>query len=151
VVNELLKPYNDMTLFRRSALEYALELSIYNFDIMLELLKIYDMQGCSFGFSEMMTQLTQKGVQHETMGFLQFRFSTNWQDPQVFKSYLKKFKKYDYKNKLDLKSVKGQALKLANYEQLEKVIEYESYINRSYYSQNLLNFQEMLFDFSDSY
>jgi len=70
IVNELLKEVEGTMLLRRVLLEYGLEQSEYNFDFMLELLKIYDECGCSIAFNQMMIKLTQKGVQHESMGFL---------------------------------------------------------------------------------
>lgn len=51
VVNDLLREHSEYVLFRRSLMEYALEESEYNFDIMLELLKIYDQYGCSISFN----------------------------------------------------------------------------------------------------
>ncbi len=53
LINDILKPLNPSTnlkidevlLYRVGLLEYALELSPYNFDIQLQLMKIYDMLG----------------------------------------------------------------------------------------------------------
>jgi len=43
----------------------------------------------------MMMQLTQKGIQHESMGFIQYKFANKWADSEVFKTFWKKFQKYD--------------------------------------------------------
>lgn len=67
------------------------------------------------------------------MGYLQYRFSRNWADISLFKGFVKKFNKYDYSNKKDLKEVKVNALKLNNYEQLEKTIEFEEFLSNSYF------------------
>lgn len=58
VINELLEPLelskSDSTyLYRIGLLQHALDLSPYNFDIALALLRIYDRKGLSTSFNQM--------------------------------------------------------------------------------------------------
>jgi len=51
ILNDLLKSDSENVLFRRSILELALIRSEYNFDFMIELIKIYDEFGCASSFN----------------------------------------------------------------------------------------------------
>ena len=67
-----------MDLLRIGVLEHALAASPYNFDIQLALARIYDAHGLSIQYKQALEDLGIKGVQQESMGFLQLRHSIEW-------------------------------------------------------------------------
>jgi len=67
LINEVLEPLfkseiDNLTLYRIGLMEYALERSPYNFDIQLQLVKLYDQLGLSPSFQQGITNLNLKGV-----------------------------------------------------------------------------------------
>lgn len=56
--------------FIASLLEYAYKISPYNFDIVMSLVKLYDMLGVSNSFMTSHSDLDLKGVLLESIGFL---------------------------------------------------------------------------------
>lgn len=94
---------DSLVLYRITLLEHALELSPYNFDIQMQLVKIYDSLGLSISFHQNYSGLGCKGVQLESMGFLVLRHTIDWGDYNSFKSFMQKYRKYCSKNFSDLK------------------------------------------------
>ncbi len=83
VINEVLEHQfkghiDSLVLYRIGLMEYAMERSPYNFDIQIQLLKIYDSLGLSASFNAAMNGLNLKGVQLESMGYLQIRHVYDW-------------------------------------------------------------------------
>ncbi|CDW74130.1 UNKNOWN [Stylonychia lemnae] len=132
-----------LVLYRIAILEYALEISPYNFDISLALLKIYDTYGLSTSFNQIFQSLGVKGVQLESLGFLALRHSIDWQEQNIFKSFLLKYNKYSKMNSLNLKQSKMKALTDLNFDQIENFVEYEDYLNNSYFSQMVRSFNNI--------
>jgi N-acetyltransferase B complex (NatB) non catalytic subunit len=66
------------SVYRIGLMEYAMERSPYNFDISLQLLKLYDRLGLSPSFQQALSNLNLKGVQLESLGYLQFRHALDW-------------------------------------------------------------------------
>lgn len=68
------------------------------------------------------------------MGYLHFRHSIDW---CAFESVLKpidvKYSKYWQLNALNLRQLKQQSFNENNYEQIENFVEYENFLNRSFY------------------
>jgi hypothetical protein len=65
MINELFEEdleFNSNALYRIALLEYAFELSQYNFDIQLQLTLLYDKHGCSISFQQSLESLNLKGV-----------------------------------------------------------------------------------------
>eukprot|EP00347_Sterkiella_histriomuscorum_P023059 403336110 len=149
VINELLEPLdsteNDSNyLYRITLLEFALEKSPYNFDIALALLKIYDKQGLSTSFNQVVQSLGLKGVQLESMGFLVLRHAVDFRETNLFKSFTLKYNKYSKMNSKNLKECKMKALTELNFDQIENFIEYEDYLNNSYFAQVMKSLSQMI-------
>ena len=61
----------------------------------MALVKIYDSHGLSMQFRQALDSIGIKGVQQESMGFLQLRHSIEWgQLEQLFKASYAKYVKY---------------------------------------------------------
>lgn len=130
-------------------MEFGLERSPYNFDIQMRLLKLYDALNLSPSFNQAMIALNLKGVQLESMGFLHFRHILATGELSLFKSFMVKYNKYSKLNMQNLKTCKAQALKDNNYDQIENFIEYEDFINNSYFNM-LTKFLGYLVDFHEN-
>lgn len=137
MINESLEQDSQVTsnvLYRIALMEYAMELSPYNFDIQLQLALLYDKLGLSVSFKQAHDNLNLKGVQLESMGYLHLRHSVDY---AAFESILKpvyvKYQKYWSLNALNLRQMKQQSFNEDNYEQIENFVEYENFLNRSYF------------------
>ena len=120
---------SEQDLFRIGILEYALSLSPDNFDIQMALLKIYDSLGISLLFKQAHENLNMKGVQLESLGYLNFRHSIEWgQVEGIFKPINVKYQKYWMLNENDLKRLKHESFKEDNYDQIENLNEYEAFL-----------------------
>ena len=120
---------SEQDLFRIGILEYALSLSPDNFDIQMALLKIYDSLGISLLFKQAHENLNMKGVQLESLGYLNFRHSIEWgQVEGIFKPINAKYQKYWMLNENDLKRLKHESFKEDNYDQIENLNEYEAFL-----------------------
>lgn len=150
LINEILEQgsqeIDQWVLYRIGLLEYALEKSPYNFDINLQLVKIYDRYGLSPSFQQAFSNLGIKGVQLESMGHVQLRHVLNWGEIAQYKSFSVKYAKFFKLNMQNLKSCKLKALQDNNYDQIENFIEYESFIANSYLNQ-IFRFYQYLVDF----
>ncbi len=130
-------------------MEFALEKSPYNFDIQVQLVKLYDQLGLSPSFLAGMNSLNLKGVQLESMGYVQMRHIIDWADIQQFKQFQVKYNKFFKLNIQNLKTCKAKALTDNNYDQIENFIEYEDFIANSYFNQ-ISRFISYLIDFIES-
>ena len=90
LINEVLKPFSQIEahhswvlLFRIGLLEFSLEQSPYNFDIQLQLMRIYDDLGCSGSFNSSIQYFGLKGVQLESMGYLVMRHCLDWGEVEM--------------------------------------------------------------------
>ena len=147
LINEALEDLNDeadrkkgqiseQDLFRIGLLEYALSLSPDNFDIQMSLLKIYDSLGISLLFKQAHESLNMKGVQLESLGYLNLRHSLEWgQYDSIFKPINTKYQKYWMLNENDLKRLKHESFKEENYDQIENLNEYEAFLKASYFNR----------------
>lgn len=85
-------------------------------------------------FQQAHENLGLKGVQLESMGYLHFRHSVEF---GAFESVLRpidtKYSKYWQLNALNLRQLKQQSFNENNYEQIENFVEYENFLNRSYF------------------
>jgi hypothetical protein len=75
IINECLEPLfkseiDSIVAYRIGLMEYALEKSPYNFDIQVQLVKLYDQLGLSPSFLAGINILNLKGVQLESMGYV---------------------------------------------------------------------------------
>jgi hypothetical protein len=114
-------------------LEYALEISPYNFDINIALLKIYDMLGSSFHFTYAHSELDLKSVLFESLGFMQLRHSIEFgYSEALLKPFNVKYVKYQAQNEKDLSALKQTSLTENNYDQIENFVDYERFHNLSY-------------------
>ena len=78
---------------------------------------LYDKCGLSISFKEAEENLGLKGVQLETLGFLQLRHCLEWGTYEnIFKHRVIKFKKYLTKNAVELRELKHDSFKENNYE-----------------------------------
>jgi len=131
-------------LYRMSLLEHALDQSPYNFDIQMALVKIYDHYGLSISFQSAHANLNLKGVQLESMGYIQFRHSLEFGTVEsILKPILTKYTKYWQLNEQDLRRLKLNSLKEDNFDQIENFIEFEGFLQKSYFHhvQAMLNRQ----------
>lgn len=135
MINEALEGEDHANvLYRMALLEYALELSPYNFDIQLQLVLLYDKLGLSVSFNQAHNNLNLKGVQLESMGFLQLRHTLEWGAYEnVLKPIYQKYQKYTSLNALNLRQLKQQSFNEDNYDQIENFVEYENFLNKSYF------------------
>lgn len=85
-------------------------------------------------FQQAHENLGLKGVQLESMGYLHFRHAVEF---GAFESVLRpidtKYSKYWQLNALNLRQLKQQSFNENNYEQIENFVEYENFLNRSFY------------------
>ena len=121
-------------------LEYAYDQSCYNFDIQLSLLKCFDELGLSTSFNESFNSLDVKGVQLESQGFLYARHAIKWNNFSNFQLLHPKYLKYVKHNTRDLSDCKLGALRDFNFDQLENFIDYEEYLNHSYYGAFVIEY-----------
>ena len=127
---------SQLDLFRVGLLEHALSLSPYNFDIQMALVKLYDSQGQCIQFKSALDGLGIKGVQQESMGFLQLRNSIEWGSlDSLFRPAYLKYQQYTDFNERDLKELKHKSFKADNWDQVENFIEYERFLKSSYFSK----------------
>ena len=116
-------------------LEYALEISPYNFDINVALVKIYDRIGASFHFTYAHSELDLKSVLFESLGFLQLRHSLEFgYADALLKPFCIKYGRYQQLNDKDLCDLKQTSLNEKNYDQIENFVDYERFIANSYFS-----------------
>ena len=102
----------------------------------MSLLKIYDSLGISLLFKQAHETLNMKGVQLESLGYLNFRHSIEWgQIDSIFKPTNTKYQKYWMMNENDLKRLKHESFKEENYDQIENLNEYEAFIKSSYFNR----------------
>lgn len=121
---------------RIGVLEYALNLSPYNFDIQLALVRIYDSHGLSLQFRDALQNMGIKGVQQESMGFFQLRHSLEWgQLEALFKPSYARYQKYAQYNERDLNQLKHKSFQADNWDQIENFIEYEQFLKQSYFER----------------
>jgi hypothetical protein len=76
------------------------------------------------------------------MGYLHLRHTVDWGTFEgLFKSTNQKYSKFWQLNALNLRQLKQQSLNEDNYEAIENFVEYENFLNRSYFHhlQVLLN------------
>lgn len=127
---------SEVDLLRIGVLEYALKQSPYNFDIQMALVQVYDSNGLCVQFREALDGIGIKGVQQESMGYLQLRHSLEWgQFEQLFKPSYTKYMKYAQFNERDLQQLKHKSFKADNWDQVENFIEYESFLKKSYFER----------------
>jgi hypothetical protein len=70
----------------------------------------------------------------ESMGYLQLRHTLEWGTfESVFKPINVKYNKYWQLNALNLRQLKQQSFNEDNFDQIENFVEYESFLNRSYF------------------
>jgi hypothetical protein len=125
---------DESVLYRVGLLEYALTLSPDNFDIQLDLAQIYDTYGLSMSFSQAHANLGMKGVQLESMGYLQMRHCSDWGVYQsLFKPTYQKYEKYWTLNSQNLRQSKQQSFSEDNYEAIENYVEFERFLLSSYF------------------
>lgn len=68
------------------------------------------------------------------MGFLHLRHSVcNGAFENILKPTLQKYNKYWSLNALNLRQLKQQSFNEDNYDQIENFVEYENFLNRSYF------------------
>ena len=70
----------------------------------------------------------------ESMGYLLVRHCVDWCEFKIFESFNFKFQKYQKLNSKDLKNMKTKALKDNNFESIENFVEYELFLNNSYFN-----------------
>lgn len=121
LINEILSPYyhrkiDHVVLYRMGILEYALSISPYNFDIQMQLLKLYDSLGLSISLKQAFGSLNPKGVQLESMGYIVYRHAIDWGDYKLMEMFEQKYGKYFKMNIRDLKQIKLKALNEDNYD-----------------------------------
>ncbi len=123
-------------LYLASLNEFALMQSPYNFDINVAQVKLYDRLGMSLSFQAAHQELDLKGVQLESLGFLQLDHTLRH---GTFESLLRpvfqKFQRYSQHNDADLRKLKLTSLREDNYEQIENFVEYEAYLHKSYFGR----------------
>lgn len=108
----------------------------------MALTHLYDKHGLSISFKQAEENLGLKGVQLETLGFLQFRHCLEWGTFESnFKLRYNKYTKYQALNDRDLRQLKTNAIQEDNYDQIENFVEYERFLHRSYFPRvtSLLN------------
>jgi hypothetical protein len=81
------------------------------------------------------------------MGYLQIRHVVDWHETHQYESFAQKYNKYSKLNARDLKTCKLNALKDNNYDQIENFIEYEDFLQNSYFS-TLMKFMQYIIEFS---
>jgi hypothetical protein len=70
----------------------------------------------------------------ESMGYLHLRHTvSNGAFESIFKPTLQKYSKYWSLNALNLRQLKQQSFNEDNYDQIENFVEYENFLNRSYF------------------
>ena len=108
---------SQLDLYRIAVLEYALSQSPYNFDIQMALVRIFDSQGLCVQFRQALEGIGIKGVQQESMGFLQLRHSLEWgQLEQLFKPSYTKYVRYAQFNERDLQQLKHKSFQADNWD-----------------------------------
>lgn len=142
LINEILEPYfhkkiDSIVLYRIGLLEYALGISPYNFDIQMQLVKLYDQLGLSFSFKEAYANLGCKGIQLESLGFFYYRHAIDWGEYKLLDSYQYKYNKYFKMSMRDLRNLKLKALQENNYDVIENFIEFEDFNKNSYFRANM--------------
>jgi len=116
--------------------QLALQLSPYNFDIVMWQCKLYDQLHMSVSFVQAHQDLGLKGVQLESLGYLQLRHTLhNASYDSMLKPVLTKYKKYESLNHSDLQKLKLKTFDDDNYEQIENFVEYEAYLQQSYFAR----------------
>lgn len=122
-------------MFRIGVLENALSASPYNFDIVLALARLYDTHGLSISYKQALEALGIKGVQQESMGFLQLRHSIEWGACEsLFRPNYIKYLRYVEYNERDLRQLKHKSFQADNWDQIENFIEYEDFLGNSYFT-----------------
>ena len=102
---------SSIDVLRIGILEYALSLSPYNFDIQLALATIYDSHGLSVQYKQAIENLGLKGIQRESMGYLQLRHSIEWGATEgLFKPFFAKYNEFCLLNEKDLAEMKHKSL-----------------------------------------
>ena len=124
---------NAIKLFRIGLLDYCLKQSLYNFDIALQLTRLYIEMNAHKQFSDKFAYLELKGVQLESLGYIVFYHLMSHNDEDTLKFWYKKYNKYLQKNSKDLRHLKSESFKCQNYEKVDEFYEYEQYLEKSYF------------------
>lgn len=124
---------NATKLFRIGVLDYCLKQSIYNFDIALQLTRIYIDMNAHKQYSDKFAYLEFKGVQLESLGYIVFNHLMSHNDEDTLKFWYKKYNKYLQKNSKDLRHLKSESFKSQNYEKVDEFYDYEQYLEKSYF------------------
>ena len=101
---------NGIKLFRIALLEFCLSQSIYNFDIALQLTKLYQELNMNNWFSNKLKYLELKGIQMESLGFIAFRQFLVNNDYGFLSFWFSKYQVFLKRNKKDLRNLKCKAM-----------------------------------------
>lgn len=124
-----------LKLFRIALLEFWLSKSVYNFDIALQLTKLYIDLNLHNHFSEKLSYLELKGVQLESLGYIPIKHLISHNDESSLSYWYQRYFKYLQNNSRDLKKLKWEAFSLNNYDKVDEFWEYEQYLESSYFTQ----------------
>lgn len=101
---------NGVKLLRIALLEYWLSQSIYNFDIALQLTKLYQELNMNDKFAEKLRYLELKGIQMESLGYVAIRQFLVNNDYDYLTYWFSKFQVFLKRNAKDLRNLKCKAM-----------------------------------------
>ncbi len=78
------------------------------------------------------------------MGYIMLRHVFEWCEINSYKSFALKYNKYFKLNNQNLKSCKMKALTEQNFDQIENFVEYEDFLNNSYFYTLMKNTQYLV-------
>lgn len=126
---------NGVKLFRIGLLEFCLSQSIYNFDIALQLNKLYQELNLNNLFVDKQKYFQFKGIQLEALGYVAIRqYIYNNIFPSLNYWYNKYFT-FHKRNSADIQKLKAKAMQKQNYEKVDEFYQYQDHLDKSYFKQ----------------
>lgn len=126
---------NGVKLFRIGLLEYWLSQSIYNFDVSLQLNRLYQDLNMNKLFLDKLKYLELKGIQMEALGYIAIKQFMLNNDSDGLNFWYTKYLTFLQRNGKDTNHLKAKAMQSQNYEKVDEFYQYQMTIEKSYFSQ----------------
>jgi hypothetical protein len=126
---------NGVKLFRICLLEYSLTQSEFNFDISLQLNKLYQSLNLNISFVEKLNYLGLKGIQMEALGYIAMRQFMHNNEADAMNFWLNKYFTFLKRNGKDVNHLKSKAFQSQNYDKVDEFYDYQVTMDNSYFHQ----------------
>lgn len=133
-INNLTVP-DALKLFRIGLLEFCLSQSIYNFDIALQLTKLYQELNLNSLFFDKLKYFEFKGIQLESLGYIAIRQLILNNDASALNFWYTKYYTFLKRNSKDVQNLKAKAMQSQNYDKVDEFYQYQDYLEKSYFNQ----------------